>query len=380
MSARKALLILAAAMVVALAISLSWKPRSYVEQLIHVQAEQELGHIDNAILDEPLEVQGVLLDYAVDKELVLKAWMALSKHPKETREILLLYGSEAEFKEILRKYGDSVIPVIQYFRDNDVWSVKVMEGTGKVVTWFSQQFEALWNRVTRNAQQQSNPVAKTKPPELASKDKRGWYAVNFIRHEGHDLLGQFVIDKDNKVKRIQIERLLEAITSFFTSGLRTLEIKHDLGEPITTLDYFWAGLDVAVIAVPLRLFRAGKVVAGSGKELSLTTRTRLFAPRLLSKTKIFQKLGKYSAVAATAYIIVTNPSLINSVFGEIAKLLGLPPWLGQFAGWFLIVVLVLYPLSWILKPLARFILFGLSWLEHSRKKAIRKLVPIPVPT
>lgn len=383
MSARKALLIFAVAIVVALAITLSWTPRSYVEQLIRVQAEQELGHIDKRILNEPVEVQGVLLDYsgdkAVDKELVLKAWIALSKYPKETREILSLYGSEPAFKEILLKYGESVIPVIQYFREHDVWTVKVMSATGKVITWATKNLGTLWDRLTGSNQTTSNSVAQTKLGELDPNDKRGWYAVNFIRQEGHDLLGQFVINKDNEVKRIQIQRLFQAITSLFTSGLRNLETKYELGD-ITKSDWFWAGVDVAVVAVPLKLLRGGKAIARSSEELSLTTRTKVFAPRLVSKAKIFQKMGTYGALAATAYIIVTNPSLINSLFLGIAKLLGLPPGLVLFVGWYLIVVFVLYPLSWILKPLVRFMLFGLSWLERSRKKTIPKITPTPVST
>jgi hypothetical protein len=78
-----------------LAVALSWKPVSYVEQLIRVQAEQELGPIDPRILEEPAQVQAILLDYAADKEpvrkeLVLKAWIALSRYPATAREILLL--------------------------------------------------------------------------------------------------------------------------------------------------------------------------------------------------------------------------------------------------------------------------------------------------
>lgn len=69
MRARKPLLFCAAAIVAALAICIVWKPVSYSEQLIRVQAEQELAHIDKAIVNEPLEVQAVLLDYAADNGL-----------------------------------------------------------------------------------------------------------------------------------------------------------------------------------------------------------------------------------------------------------------------------------------------------------------------
>ena len=107
--------------------------------------KHELGHIDSRILDEPLHVQATLLDYSGNKELVLKAWIALSKYQATAREILLLYGSEPEFQEILRKYGDEVIPVIQYFRENDVWTIKAIDATGKAIGSVIEAAKELWN-------------------------------------------------------------------------------------------------------------------------------------------------------------------------------------------------------------------------------------------
>lgn len=352
----------------ALAISLSWKPLSYVEQLIRIQAEQELGHIDPGILNEPLQVQATLLDYSGDKELVLKAWIALSKYQGTAREIVLLYGSEPEFREILRTYGDAVIPVIQYFRENDVWSVRVMDATGKAIKSVLEAARELWRRVTGNEQVDSKPDALPKAVELGPME-RGWYAVNFIKHEGHDFLGQFAVNKDRKAVWNQTDRIVKASTSFFTSGVRNLETKRDLGEDITAADVFWAGLDVAMVAVPAKLLVSGRAVARSGKELSLTTRTRLFAPRLLSKGQIFRKFGAYGAAAATLYIVATNPSLLNSVFAEIANLIGISPWVVQAAGWSVVVALILYAFSWLLIPIAKFTLFILKWLERSPKPA-----------
>lgn len=339
----------------ALVISLSWKPASYVEQLIRIQAEQVLGHIDSGILNEPLQVQAVLLDYAGDKELVLKAWIALSKYQGTTREILLLYGSEPEFKKILRTYGDAVIPVIQYFRETDVWTVKAMKSIAEAARDF-------WDRVTGNEQSSSKPI------ELGPYE-RGWYAVNLIKHEGHDFLGQFAVDKEKKAKWNQTDRIVKALTSFFTSGVRKLETKHDLGEDITTADVFWAGLDVAVVAVPAKLLVSGKAVARSGQELNLTTRTRLFAPRLLSKGQMFRKFGAYGAAAATLYVIATHPSLLNSLFAELANLIGVSPWVVQAAGWSVVIAFLIYVFSWLLIPIAKFMLFLLRRLERSPKPA-----------
>jgi phage shock protein PspC (stress-responsive transcriptional regulator) len=312
-----------------------------------------------------------LLDYAADNELVLKAWIALSRYPEQAREILLLYGSEPEFKEILKNHGEAVIPPIRYFLENDVWSVKALDYSTRTIQSFADSAQRLWNRIAGNEPANTAAGAPPKPNELGPIE-RGWYAVNFIKKDGQHFLGQFVVDKDRKVKWNQTDRIAQAFISFFTSGVRALETKHDLGADVTGPEYFWAGLDVAVVALPLKLLRAGKVVETSGKALPLTTRTRLFAPRLVSRARIFQKLGKYGAVAATVYIIAAHPSLINGLLAGLADLLELPPWLVQFVGWTLIVTVALYPFTWLLKALARFTLFGLSWFDRHPKKIVAK--------
>jgi hypothetical protein len=350
---RKPLLFLVLGLVISLVICQFSTVRPYSEQLIYVQTEEDLSHIDKRILNEPAEVQSVLLDYSTDSELVLKAWIALSKYPEKARQVLLLYGSEPEFKEILKNYGESVIPAIQYFLENDVWSVKAIAYTTRTLQSFADSVKALWNRISGATGPKPDSAAAAQPSNLGPIE-RGWYAVNFIKTDGHNFLGQFVVDKDGRVKWNQTARVGQGVISFFTSGVRTLETKYDLGEAKTAGDYFWAGLDVAVVAAPFKLLKAGKVVEKSGKALPLTTRTRLFAPRLISKATIFQKLGKYGAIAATAYIIIAHPSLVNSLFAELANLMGWNPLLVQFAGWAILVLIALYPISWLLIPIVRF--------------------------
>ena len=359
---RKSLLGLGAAAVVALAICLWSTPVSYSDRLVLVQAEQELGHIDSRILLEPVDVQSVLLDYAPDSELVLKAWISLLKYPEKAREILLLYGAEPEFKEALRNYGDAVIPPIQYFLENEVLSVKAMDYSGKTFSSLAASAKTFSDRITGKTAAEPEPPSPA-PPGLGPKE-RGWYAVNFIRKEGHSFVGQFVVDKDKNVKWNQTDRIMQGISAFFTGGIRALETKYDLGEEVAAGDFFWAGVDVAVIAAPIKLLRAGRAVESSGKGLSVTTRTRLYAPRLVSNARIFQRLGKYGAVAATAYIVIMHPSLINSLLAEFAKAMGWNAWLVQFGAWFLIVAVVLYPFLWLLKGLARLVLFFLSCIER----------------
>ena len=353
-------------MLAALATTLSWKPTSYVEQLIRIQAEQKLENIDAAVLDEPLQVQATLLDYAGDRELVLKAWIGLSKYRETARQILLLYGSEPEFREILKTYGDAVFPVIQYFRENEVWTVRAMDATGKAIVSVTEAAREFLRRLIGREQDIPAPVTPPKPIELGPAE-RGWYAVNFIRQEGHDFLGQFAVNKDKKAVWNQTDRFVKAFTSFFTSGVRNLETRHDLGEDITASDAFWAGLDVALIAVPAKLLISGKVVARSGKPLTLATRTRLVAPRFLEEGRIFRKFGAYGAAAATIYVIASHPSLLNSVFAELAELIGVSPWIVQAAGWSVVLAFLFYVFSWLLIPVARFLLFLLKRFERSTK-------------
>jgi hypothetical protein len=98
------------------------------------------------------------------------------------------------------------------------------------------------------------------------------------------------------------------------------------------------------------------------------SRTKLFGSRLIPKRAFFRQLGTYGAAVATAYVVITHPSLVNSLLEELAELLGLNPLLVQFAGWLLIITIALYPFSWALIALARLILFGMSLIEKSGKQ------------
>jgi len=372
MNPRKPLVFFAAALVASLVICQIWKPVPYDEQLIRLQAEDDLAWLGPAVLKEPIAIQALLLDYAPDRVLAMKAWIALARYPAMTREVLLAYGSEPEFRDILLQYGEAVVPVIFYFRENDLTSLKVMDAAGNAVQSVTEYAKDLWARVARGGKTDAVANAAVPSPGPApalDPARRGWLAVNFIRQEGHDLIGQFVVTPELKVRRNQTDRFAKALTTLFTSGIRNLETKSDLGADIGKADYFWAGLDVALIALPARLLVAGKTVVRSGEGLSLTARTRIFAPRLVQNTRMLQTLGKYGAVMATAYVVISHPSLINSMLAELANFAGINPLLMQFAGWAILITLLLYPVSWLLLPPARMAYAALAWLAPPRKPA-----------
>jgi len=158
------------------------------------------------------------------------------------------------------------------------------------------------------------------------------------------------------------------VADFMTGGVSNLERKYELDEKIGGSDVFFAAVDIIPFVAAVKLIKAGKVVNTTGKELSVLSKTRVFAARLLPSNANLMKLGKFGAVLATGYVIFKHPGLLNSLFGELAKLIGLPPFLVQFAGWFLLTSILLYPFLGLLKIAANVILLGMSWLSLPAKK------------
>lgn len=366
---RKLIFVTVVALVGALVIGYMAKPLPYQEKLIRIQSVQELGHLGGRVLEEPLDIQALLLAYTGDHTLLMKAWIALEKYPQLSREVFRLYGAEPEFKAILLTYGEAVIPVIQYFLDNEVLSITVAD---KAKEWTGGAKKApsdAWDWLAGNESTTTSSGTQNHKKVLGPTE-RGWYAVNFIQQEGYGFLAQFVIGNDHEAKWIQTTRYVAALTSFFTSGIRNLETRFVLGEEIRAQDGFFAALDVVPMVVAFKLLRAGKVAAASSKEISLASRTKVFASRLVPRSPLFLKLGKYGVVVATAYVVVTHPSLINSVLAEVAALVGVNPLLLQSVVWFLLIAVALYPFLWLLKMAAKSILLFLSWIERVRKMSI----------
>jgi hypothetical protein len=400
MNIRKFVFVVAVAFLAAAAIGYWSVSVSYPEQLIRLQVAQGFGKIDKRIADEPLAVQALLLDYADNSEkdaksghgeLALKAWVALLKYPVQSREVLQLYGAEPEFQAILRQHGESVIPVIKYFLDNDLRSVKLMNKAGEVVTSVTDQVGVAVEVTKRTignwvgklkgdtpATSPSTPSTPSTPHPVSTAPQpvkvefgptqQGLYAINAINREGHKFLGQFALDAANVAHWNQVDRIGSNVVIFLTGGLSNLERKYDLGETIGGSDVFFAAVDVIPFVVAVKLLKAGKVVAATGKELSLVSKTRVFAARLIPKNPLLLKMGKYGVVLATGYVVLTHPSLLNSVFAEIAKWMGLNIVLVQFICWFLLISVALYPFFWLLKILVNLLVIGLSWLNKSIKE------------
>ncbi len=383
MSLKKLAVFVLLALFSAIAIGYWTERMPYADKLIHIQAEQKLGAIDHGLLNQPLEVQAMLLDYLGDGEfdlktasgqLVIKAWIALEKYPAPAHEILQLYGSQPEFQSILREYGESIIPVIKFFLVNDLLSVKTINMVGKGVNKVKKVLVNVWNNVTGST---PPPTGQPTPPLQKAEFgplERGWYAIHSIQNDGHKFLGQFAL-KDGTAHWNQTDRTVSAIGSFFTSGVSDLEKKYELDEAIKGSDVFFAAVDVIPFVAAVKLLKVGKVAAATGKELSLIGKTRVFGARLIPKNSYLKSFGRVGAILATGYVLFSHPGLINSILGEIAKSLGLNPMMFQFAFWFIFISFALYPFTWLLKILAKSVFFGFSWLEKSRKRSAMAVRP-----
>lgn len=317
----------------------------YEEQLIHIQFAERLGDLSVGFDDKSIELKALLLDYSDDEILLLKSRIALLKYPEKSEKVLLRYGTEPEFQKILRQYGEEVIPVIDYFYEHDDAVLELMRSAQNEFLKWTETLRKIWQgESTESDSSQIRQLDKLSPTD------RGWYAVNLIAEEGYDFLGQFTLASDGTVKWIQTERVLENLNELFAGGIRNLEIKYVKDEAISARDMLWGAVDVAVIGGTLKLLRAGRVAAKTGQRLSFVRRTRLFAPRLFAGAGLVaRKLATYGAAAATVYVVAANPKIIHGMMAEAANAAGFNPLAVQFTGWLLILMIVLYPLFWVIK-------------------------------
>lgn len=326
-------LIFVLAALLAIIISLVGETVPLEQKLIRIHAIERLGGFPG-IEKESIELQAALADMSDDPMLVLRAKTALLHNRTMSLQLLPMYGSEPEFQEIFRKYGESVLPAIQYFVSNPVGSIEWINKAGK-------QYEAIkaWFSNTAN-----EPPTINDTPALTPKE-RGWYAIQYIRAQGYDFIGQFVMNSEGEVEWIFTERITEGLTQFFSSGIRQLETLYKMDEQIKASDIGWASLDVLVFASAVKLLRISRTVAVSTKSASRGTRSAALTARLIGGGRLVLSSARYAKwplLLGGAYLVITHPSLINDFLAELATVIGVPALLVQFVGWLLLLVRILY--------------------------------------
>jgi hypothetical protein len=335
----------------------------YEDQLIEVAVRQSFGDAASQVAAEPLEVQALLLDYADNEQLVLKARSALLRYPDLARRLLPIYGGEPEFQTVLLTYGEAALPPIAYFMDHDLTSLEIRRA-------LSDRFERarlLYARLVGTSVDAAPPA--TEPVPVLSAEDRGWYAVHFLLEEGYDFLGQFAVDSDGNADWVQTERVTEGVADFFLGGVRSLETKWRQGTALEGSDLGWAALDMVFIASSVKLLRAvragraaapGAAAARSG---GFSGRVALFGSRVLARGgRLGIAVARYGAIPAAVYLMFRYPQLINSTLAVLADWLGVDPRLVQFLFWFVALSVIVRLALFLLGPLSR-VLRSLGWMS-----------------
>lgn len=340
---KKLALICGLALLLATILSVAARPVPIEQKLIQIHASDVLADFPG-IEEETLEVQAVLLDYAEDPLLLLKAKAAFIRYPELARNLFPLYGTEPEFQEILRRYGENILPPIHHFVSRPIRTIELMNQA-------SQHYQAVKQYFTGNKDSESaEEGAPVERPTLSPRE-RGWYAVNFIKSEGHDFLGQFIVDAHGDTQWIVTERMLEGVNQFFTSGIRSLETNYRAGEDLTAGDIGWATVDVLVFASAVKVLRVGRAAAVTTKGASRGTRSAALAARVSRSGRLVLNSARYAkwpVIIGAGYLVVTHPSLISDLLAGIADVLGYPVLAVQVIGWFLLLVPAFYLASWLL--------------------------------
>lgn len=349
------------------------EPEPLEERLVRIQAQESLPDVTR-VEDLPVELQAALLDLSDDPLVSLKARAAVMRYPDMAARVLPLYASEPEFRDILGRYGEAVLPPVSYFIDNPVATIESMNALSRQydrIREFVESFQPSRDEsaTSPEASEQGEPA-----PEL-TPEQRGWYAVNFIDAEGHGFLGQFEVADDGSVHWIQTERISEGVTDFFTSGIRTLETRQRTGEEIRLSDIGWASVDVLLFASSVKVLRAGRAAAATTRGAGFSTRSAALAARVTGAGRMVLRSARYARwplVIGAGYLVIRHPDVISDVLAEVARVAGLPAWLVQWAGWTLILLPVLILLRWLMLPLAallRALVPVLLWLGGRARRA-----------
>ena len=356
---RSFLLALVLAVVGAALITGLSRPKPLETQLVHLQVEHAMPQYAGDLATEPAALQALLLGYADDPILLAKAHVALLRYPDISREVLLLYGDIPAFREVLARYGEDAILPIHYFLHNEVFTLEVMRSLGASARSAFEAARSLWSG--------DEGVTSERATGPLTGEERGRYAIHFIEQEGYDFIGQFVLNAQGLVDRVQIERVLEAINRFFAGGLKGLETRYRRDEAIGIGDVGWAAVDVAVGIGAFKLLRMGRAGAAGGRSLTFSQRSAVVGAGLWRGTVVGSRLVKYGAPAILAYMAVRHPSVINSLLVSAAEKLGLPAWPVQLVGWTLVLLPVLLVLRLILGPLV--------WLLAGTAAMLRRVAP-----
>ena len=343
-------LVIAISLSLATAIAVVSTDAPYEDRLVDLTLRQShLPRLNGSDLNSAA-VSALLLDY--DHEMAFKAQLAIEKYGDDAQNVLVRFGDDPTFQEVIKQYGENTIPVVAYFVKNDIVSMRLLSLAQQKSEDGVAAAKGFWGKLWKSELPEPPSAAnkdkeKVQEPATYDPDLRGQRAIAFIANEGHQFLGQFVLDSQGQAKWLQTERTLEAAKSFFFSGVIGLEKKYKSGKPLETVDVMNAGMDVFIFTgafKALKFLRATQQV----RTVGVMKRTQLLGAPLLTKSALGRYAMKYGVKAGTAYLVFRHPSLLSGVFVTLGKGLGISPFLAKIAGWSLLLTPLLLPLLSIL--------------------------------
>lgn len=333
-------LLLTLALALASTIAAATTEASYEDRLVEVALRQTHAPEGKSVAAQPIAVKALLLDY--DHELAFKAQLGLEKYGDDAQDVLLRFGDDPTFQAVLRQYGENTIPVMAYFVQNDIASIRLIYLAQQKSDTAITAAKALWDRFW---QPQPLEAPRTSDADIATygPDLRGQRAIAMVAREGHAFLGQFVLNADGKAVWVQTERALEGMKSFFFSGAIHLEKKYQSGQPLEAVDVLSAGMDVFVVAgafKALKFLRTTQQVRAVG----VMKRSQLLGAPLLRRSTLGRYAMQYGVIAGTAYLVVQHPSLLSGIFVTLGQWLGISPLWAKTLGWSALLAPLLWPL------------------------------------
>lgn len=344
------------ALVFAVFVSFSSSELSYEDRLIDISLKHSVEPEVYDLVRNAPELQALFLDYADDYELTSKARLAIEKYGDPARDVLIRYGEQAVFQGVLRRYGENAVPVIAFFVQNDLKSLRLQNLAGKTIGATIEAGKSVGGKILHK-----DITTDIVAAEIYGPESRGWIAISKINQKGYQFLGQFEIDRQGQAHWIQTERFLEFFQWLQFSGIREVEKKMRLDEKIDVSDVIWAAVDGLVVVSAVKVFKLlkGAKAIRSAEKLTVLDKTKVFGRPLLKRTALGRKAMSMGVKIATVYLVIRYPVLLNSVLEKIAQFLGIPPWILKLMAWTLIGLVLLYPLFALLRLFA----FGIKTLQ-----------------
>lgn len=284
---------------------------------------------------------------------------AAAKYGDDAAKVFLVYGKDADFLEVFGRLGHPIVPVIAYF-------VKYGSSQYLLQETIGQGLSRIWND-----RQMGFGLAEISPEQY------GLIAIHELKDRGHEMLSEFEIVDGTAIRR-QFTRTLLGAKNLVLGGVSDLEGVITRGERLPTWgEMGWAAFDAVVVvggigaaAKALRIARAPVAAAGRGT-------ARLANLRAAGKGA-FQSLSAVgtaagvAAVVALPYVAITRPHLLTNAAGWMAEQAGLPAWVGAFAAYLVLCLVLTFLLRMVLAPLA--------WMLRTLSMIIGRLASVSTPS